>query len=490
MNTPAEETPLGARPEGRQTQLFWRGRPVQPSAAAGVFLLGSLIILVVGVSLNYALTEGRWESPRQTVASPFGDSPTYLTASPYDVTSLVILLLALVALGSGFVAAYSPRLKSQWPLVTAGLATLALVASLFGPQAHHSLFLVLAAVFGIATLVWVLGSLLGPGPRMHQVRALGFVLFGFYWATQAMRLYAAEEGDIVNGAFAAFAVLFFNYFAYHEILSLQRNEDPRALHWLAGASFLTTGVYLATHKLQVVSEWLILRVSEQTTWLLQLFDQPVERGGGAPEGSMILYPNVPTEYVFPIQIILACTAIQSIMIFVGGILALRPPVHGEGLSGKPNMFERLRPSYHSRRFFALLLTVPLIYALNLLRNLIIIMTSANGNPPVFNSSPGATAFICQFTTRPGCGPADAAFWFSHNIIGKGGSLVALVIIAFMVFQILPELYDSIIGLLDLKARRGPLERWFGQHFGRRGNGRTPERAPAPAATPDVPEARP
>jgi archaeosortase A len=496
MSPPTEGPPheAGATPEGRPAELFWRGRMVSPSQAAGVFLLGSLAILVVGVALNYFLTDGTWESPRQAVQSAFGESPTYLTASPYDVTSFLILLVALIALGTGFVAAYAPRLRSQWPLGSGSLAVAAFVLAVRGSRAHHSLFLVLSAVLGVATLVWVVAALIGPGRRMHQVRALGFVLFGFYWATQAMRLYAAEEGDLVNGAFAAFGVLFFNYFAYHEMLSLQRNEDPRALHWLAGAAFLTTGVYVATHKLQVVSEWLILRVSEQTTWLLQFFDQPVERGGGVPEGSMILYPNVDPAYVFPIQIILACTAIQSIMIFVGGLLALRPPRLGEGLSGRPNAFPQLRPTYQSRRFFALLLTIPLIYALNLLRNLVIIMLSANGNPPYFNAHAGATTLVCQFTTRPDCGPADAAFWFSHNVIGKGGSLVALVIIAFMVFQILPELYDSIIGLLDLKGRRGPLERWFGPIFGRRGNGgaRAREPVPSPPVTPhaDPAEARP
>lgn len=499
MSPPTEGVPLGegVASAGRPSELFWRGRPVAPAPVAGAFLLGSLAILVLGVLLNYSLTAGTWESPRQTVQSAFGDSPTYLTSSPYDVVSLTILLLALIALGAGFVAAYAPRLRNAVPLTAAALAALALVAGLTGSRADRQLYLVVSAIFGVIALVWVLAALLGPGARMHYVRAVGFVLFGLYWATQAMRLYAAEEGDVVNAAFAGFAVFFFNYFAYHELLSIHRNEDPRALHWLSGAAFLTTGVYVATHKLQVVSEWLILRVAEQTAWLLQFFNQPVERGGGSPDGSMILYPDVSAEYIFPIQIILACTAIQSIMIFVGGIFALRPPRLGEGLSGRDNLFQRLRPTYRSRRFFALLLTIPLIYSLNLLRNLLIIMLSANGDPPFFNGNAAATEFVCQFTTRPACGPADAAFWFSHNIIGKGGSLVALVVIAFMVFQILPELYDSIVGLLDLKARRGPLERWFGQGTGRRGNGgtRAPEiPATEPTSTPAPPperlEARP
>ncbi|MBI2079013.1 MAG: hypothetical protein HYT80_11730 [Euryarchaeota archaeon] len=147
------------------------------------------------------------------------------------------------------------------------------------------------------------------------------------------------------------------------------------------------------------------------------------------------------------------------------------------MSGKPQRFERLRPTYGSRRFWALMLTVPLIYVLNLFRNVIIIWMSGQEE---------AVSFLWWKTH-------DEVFWFSHNIIGKGGSLVALIIIAFIVFQILPELYDSIIGLLDLKERRGPLEQAV---FGGRGRGGVPapkapalDAAPVPAPAPP-PEPRP
>jgi exosortase/archaeosortase family protein len=236
----------------------------------------------------------------------------------------------------------------------------------------------------------------------------------------------------------------------------------------------------------VVSEYLIMRVSEQTEWMLHLFGQEVVRMGGDPSGSRIYYPQGGLETgagYFPVQIILACTAIQSIMIFVGGILALKGPKSGEGVSGKPRDFHKNFHTYNRRRLWAFALTVPIIYVLNLFRNTIIIWMSGQDRAVGFTEDGAVTQWLCSWFTTCGfsAGVADnyAAFWFSHNIIGKGGSLLALIIIAFFVFKILPELYDSVIGLLDLRQRRGPLERWFAQRFGRGGNGGTPSKAPKP-----------
>ena len=46
----------------------------------------------------------------------------------------------------------------------------------------------------------------------------------------------------------------------------------------------------------------------------------------------------------------------------------------------------------------------------------------------------------------------------HNVIGKAGSLIALIVLAFIVFDLLPELHDNIMDLFNLPKRRGPIER--------------------------------
>lgn len=462
-----DSTPPGPAPEATELEIL--GHRLTPTAVAGWFFALSTMVLILGVATNYYLTDGTWVSKAPQRSSEFGTDTSYISSTPYDLVGLGVLLAALLGLGVGFLAAYRPAATSLTFRVLAGLA-LFLGGVWYAAREGYDvgdgkLYGTLAIIVAYAALVWLLAAVVGNGTTMHRIRAAGFVLFSLYWATQVMRLYTVEQGDFVNAIFASFAVLFFNYFAYHELLSIQRHEDPRALHWLSGAAFITTGVYVASHKIQVVSEWLIVTVAKQTTWLLHLFNQNVWRRGGDPDGSNLYYPDDPAypygSEVFPIQIILACTAIQSVMIFVGGIAALQPPRRGDGLSGRPNAFERLRPTYQSRRFFALLLTVPLIYALNLMRNVTIIVLSANKTQPFFTGNTAATEFICRFDTgHQTCAAPEAAFWFSHNIIGKGGSLLALIVIAFMVFQILPELYDSLVGLLDLKRRRGPLERWW------------------------------
>ncbi|HVL91118.1 MAG TPA: archaeosortase A, partial [Actinomycetota bacterium] len=191
--------------------------------------------------------------------------------------------------------------------------------------------------------------------------------------------------------------------------------------------FVTCAVYFSVLRIKPIADWLILTVANQTVWLLQLFNQNV-----IIEGASICYAPGPCDgYNGPtVNIILACTAIQSMMIFVGALAVV------------PNASMKART-------LGLLATVPPIYALNLVRNASIIwMWAAEG----------------------------WSFSFAHNVVGKGGSLLALVALAFITFQIVPQLYDAIVGLLDLPKRRGPLEVYWNS---RKGPPKQPAQTPAP-----------
>ena len=63
------------------------------------------------------------------------------------------------------------------------------------------------------------------------------------------------------------------------------------------------------------------------------------------------------------------------------------------------------------------------------------------------------------------GEKITSFYIAHNIIGKGGSLLALIILLFIVIKIVPELFDEIICLTDLPKRNGPLEKYFKKLIG-------------------------
>lgn len=247
----------------------------------------------------------------------------------------------------------------------------------------------------------------------HLLMATGWVVFAVYWATQPVFLYTYEEGDVINAAICILGVYFLFYLAYHEYLSHRRRHDKvQALTFLAGATFMSAFFYFLIDKLPVLSGHLIKMVAEHTVWLMQVIGYDVS-AGAINYGDALAVP-VYFEGAQSVHIILACTGLQSMMIFVGVIAALK------GVD-------------RQRRWKAFLLTVPVIYLLNLLRNVSVIY---------------------------GVEVMDISFYFMHNIIGKIGSLLALIILAYIAFDLLPELYDNIMALVDLPKRKGPIERLF------------------------------
>lgn len=274
--------------------------------------------------------------------------------------------------------------------------------------------------------------------------AAGWVQVGAYWPLLAPQFVAI--GDLVNAAFTVLALPFFGYLAYHEVLSHVRGDHPESLRWLAGASFMAGSVYLLFSQWLVAGRWLITTVAEQTVWLLNLTHPGYtmgafttvgsgSAGGGAGAaigafsgvgGSELAPGYVPIDMTnsslfLPgtISIILACTAIQAMTIFGGAIAAA--------------------PAAGKRKALALLSTVPTIYGLNLLRNWGIIY--------------GVDVLAISFETM-------------HNWVGKGGSLLALIGLAVLTFELLPEVHETVLGLIDLPGRDGPLERTVARALGR------------------------
>ncbi|OPY47268.1 MAG: Transmembrane exosortase (Exosortase_EpsH) [Methanosaeta sp. PtaU1.Bin016] len=95
------------------------------------------------------------------------------------------------------------------------------------------------------------------------------------------------------------------------------------------------------------------------------------------------------------EIILACTAIESMALFAGIILSVEAPA--------------------GRRITALSISTSTIFALNIVRNSFVLMAYGYGwfGPDSFN--------------------------IAHNVIAKAGSTLALLAISYLVFLLLPEL---------------------------------------------------
>ena len=254
--------------------------------------------------------------------------------------------------------------------------------------------------------------LLGIGylKKHHCLRCLGWVIFALYWSTQPGHFLAID--DLVNSLFTIVGVYFLFYLAYHEYLSHIQNNPPPALDFIAGTTFIAGFSYFLIEKISVLSGFLIKIVADQTAWALQIL------GYNVAAQDILYTPEIRVPITFngetSVYLILACTGIQSMIIFIGAIAAL------------PHIDTH-------RRVKAFLGTVPVIYILNIFRNMGVIY---------------------------GIEVLGYSFAFMHHVVGKIGSLVVLIILAFFAFTVLPELYDNIMGLLDLPKRKGPLETYL------------------------------
>ncbi|HVL48593.1 MAG TPA: archaeosortase A [Candidatus Thermoplasmatota archaeon] len=296
---------------------------------------------------------------------------------------------------------------------------------------------------GLLLMVFVGLGLLAAGffvkdPRKHLLRIAGWALFAIYWPFQAPHFF--NDADPVNGYFALAAPLFLGYIAWHEWKSYQWKEDPHAMRWLTGTSVVAAASYFVIYRIPEATEALIRFTAGQTSWMLAfLFGvessiQPSIFEAGSWD--VFLTGGGTEEYA--VTIILACTAIQSIMIFVGAIASL----------------ER---SPRRNRLLAYAITVPVIYFLNLFRNSGIVFAYKVWDFPAWFKG-GWDAIGQPISCLMGtCFPigelgTQARFEFMHSVLGKGGSLVALIVIALGVFMLLPELHNNILDLFDLRKR--------------------------------------
>jgi len=256
-----------------------------------------------------------------------------------------------------------------------------------------------------------IGTLLKPVRYGHIVKIIGWGSFAFYWALMPNFLYFSEDSDVFNAAVCIIGIYVLCYFAYHEWLSLQRKEHVSCLQWIAGGTALAGLIYFIIEK-TVVADWLIQLVTQQSGWLFNIVV-----GGGVEAIERSIFYNG----TFVVNIIFACTAVQAMVLFVGMILPLpRVPA--------------------LRKLASILLTVIPIYILNLGRNALISLLVKN-DPDLF--------------------------FIAHNVIGKIGALLVLIGLLYIMFKILPELFDEIMCIVDLPKRNGPVEQWFSALIGKK-----------------------
>ena len=99
-------------------------------------------------------------------------------------------------------------------------------------------------------------------------------------------------------------------------MSYLRKENISSLNWIVGASAIAGLIYFGVER-SFLSTSLIYEVARESAWILDLIIGKVTLGPAGIISTPILYDGTVI-----VSIIFACTAVQSMVIFVGMILAL------------------------------------------------------------------------------------------------------------------------------------------------------------------------
>lgn len=270
----------------------------------------------------------------------------------------------------------------------------------------------------IESILWLAVGLMVASsvtPRTLRVRKLvggiGWGVFSIHWSYQP--LHYLEIQDYANVLLTIVVTLFCLLVAYimfqeyregplhirnnrevlHSKFSVEDESDSLDItSMLTSASALGALVYFPFANFPSLNTWIIGGVTSQVLWVLQYFEIPAYMKAW----------NMITLNGYTVEIILACTAIESIALFMGLIGAVRAPLN--------------------RLAMAFITSVPVIYILNLIRDIFVVV--AYGEQWF-----GADSFI-----------------IAHNYIAKAGSGIALFVISYIVLRILPELFGMIDGL--------------------------------------------
>jgi archaeosortase A len=245
------------------------------------------------------------------------------------------------------------------------------------------------ALLWIALGLFIIATV-APRKAAYPFGAAGWIFFALHWAYQPVHYLAIE--DYFNVLATILVAVFCGYIAY---VMWKKADDLTLL--ITRAAAIGGIFYFSFAELASLNHVLIGAVASQTTLMLNSFGVPAVQADW----------NVLALNGTQVQIILGCTGIESIALFLGVISCVPAPPR--------------------RKLAAFMISVPTIYILNVLRN----------------------AFVLTATGNEWFGLPDNSFYISHNVIAKFGSLGALIFISYMVFRMLPELLDIVVSVFDL-----------------------------------------
>ncbi|NLI62072.1 MAG: archaeosortase A [Methanosarcinaceae archaeon] len=230
------------------------------------------------------------------------------------------------------------------------------------------------------------------------LNASGWILFSLHWFKTVFRYF--NVSDYVNTTLVILAFItciFMAFFLLRHIKKTDDSEDMKIYHTLMKAVIVVGIVYFPFNAVEPLKDILIGFVAYLTCLILNLlgFVSILEPG----------YTNVITHNTKTVQIVLGCTAIESIALFSGLVLSTNIPKIKKAL-------------------YALFFSIT-IFILNLFRNVFVI--AAYGNQWF-----GENSFV-----------------ISHHYIAKAGSLITLILLAYLLFRLMPEIFEFFEKLINL-----------------------------------------
>lgn len=244
--------------------------------------------------------------------------------------------------------------------------------------------------------------------HFHKLRMIGFSFIGIFWVGEVP--YYIHINDYVNAGLAFFALPLFVYFAYHEYLSKKWDEDPEVMRFLAGGISIASLIYFGVQRIPAVSGFLIRLIAEQTTWMTDLMGYSFNAGAVEYVGNPLFYRVNHESIYVPIEgsginIILACTALQTLAA-AGALLYVTTA-------------DRIV------KIKSMLLVLPTIYIANIFRNAMVIYLTNEG---------------------------IVSFDLAHNEIAKTGSVILLIVLLLLVFEMMPQFHENIMSVITLYKR--------------------------------------
>lgn len=180
--------------------------------------------------------------------------------------------------------------------------------------------------------------------------------------------------------------------------------EDRAVGCLTKAAAVSFLIYAPFGFFEPLGNWLISVVVGQIIWVLTILHYPVTQ----LDWNLIMAGVVPgNDMGFRVEIILGCTGIQSIAI----MLAVAYMV----------------PTTIRQKVLAFLLIAPVIYLLNIFRNVYVFMAYTGQWYPWLSDLVGNGNY------------GYASFFWSHNVVSELLALGLLIGIAYGLFRLIPDL---------------------------------------------------